>query len=187
MTTNSTNELISHGLDTIKNVRNTQIKVQGTYKALDGVVTMLATAESIFILVKDTYELQTDASRKQIEAAIRLIQKLDSIFTKPTGSSMKPSQHRLKDDNSYDTQLNDIYSRFDGALQQVSLQVLGITVGLSGSQEEGYRVAFNTLNETNTKVRQVFGENLAFMDFLLQRQMVQQTGTLCALAVCQSN
>ncbi|KAL7789092.1 hypothetical protein V8C37DRAFT_386633 [Trichoderma ceciliae] len=172
-TINSTGELICRALDTIKQVQNAHAKVQGTSKALDGVMKQLATAERFLALVKDDRGLQTDAVRKQVEAVLALIRESNSILDNLIGFPSKLLQHKLKDGDHKDRQLTDIHDRFDKALQQIALQVSAVTIGLSGSLEEGYSVAFNVLSDTNTKVKQVFGVNLALMDFLQERQMVQ--------------
>ncbi|KAK5989284.1 hypothetical protein PT974_10795 [Cladobotryum mycophilum] len=160
-------ELINRTLDTTKHIRDVRIKVQGSSGE---------TAESFLVLVRDAHGLQTAAVGKQVGAIVGLIQELESILDELADRSLSNNflRHKLMDGDDYDSQLKDINSRFEKAIGQVSEEVVEAPVGLSENHPEGYRVAFNVPNDTNNKVNQVLKMNLALMEYLQKRQMVNQ-------------
>jgi hypothetical protein len=85
--------------------------------------------------------------------------------------------HALKTGDKEDRELQGILDRLDRARDGLVVRILVAQVGVVGNLQDGFRVAFGVLTETNEKVRQVLGTNLALMDRLGPRA-VQQTGTL---------
>ncbi|EHK20859.1 uncharacterized protein TRIVIDRAFT_213285 [Trichoderma virens Gv29-8] len=169
---NTTTEFINDALNKIKHARSTR-ETLGSPKALDTVVKQLTTAESVLALVRDNSVLQTDAVRNEVKTVLSLARESDLIFD----GLIKVASHRLPSilkATSFNEQLKGIHTRFDKALQQASSQILGVAVGLSGSQEDGYLVQFNTLSDINERVKKVLQKNLALMDFLQAQQKVQE-------------
>ncbi|KAK5993963.1 hypothetical protein PT974_07401 [Cladobotryum mycophilum] len=175
-TITSIDDLISRELDTVKEIRNTREKVEGTSQALDGVFMQLATAESVLAQVRDDHGLQTAAVGEQIKAVLDIIQDLKTVVRKlkpPKSPFRKLSRHKLNDDDPYNEQLNNIHNRFDKALHQVSLQISEVTVNLEETLE-GRGVALNIRTHTNTELNEMFGTNPAPMNFPQEQQMVQR-------------
>lgn len=84
--------------------------------------------------------------------------------------------HALKSGEADDKSLTDILSRLDNARSELHTRISVIHVGLSGNLQEGYRVAFNILEDTNNKVKQVLGLNLTLAERLRNRDLRRAGG-----------
>ncbi|KAI1322069.1 hypothetical protein F5Y16DRAFT_404851 [Xylariaceae sp. FL0255] len=62
--------------------------------------------------------------------------------------------------------LQGILGRLDRARDLLCVRIQTAQVGLEGNLQDGFRVAFDVLTETNNRVQQVLGINLALMDRL---------------------
>lgn len=85
--------------------------------------------------------------------------------------------HALKSGDKDDNELQGILNQLDRARNELSLRISVAQVGLLGNLQDGFQVAFGVLEQTNTRVHQVLGINLALMD-LVKDQALQQTGML---------
>ncbi|RYC80224.1 hypothetical protein BFJ63_vAg16891 [Fusarium oxysporum f. sp. narcissi] len=61
------------------------------------------------------------------------------------------------------------------ARNELGLRIQVAQVGLLGNLQGGFRVTFNVLEQTNTRVNKVLGINLALMD-IVKNQALKQTG-----------
>ncbi|KAI1325821.1 hypothetical protein F5Y16DRAFT_254213 [Xylariaceae sp. FL0255] len=74
--------------------------------------------------------------------------------------------HALKIGDKDERDLQEILGRLDRARDLLSMRIQTAQVGLEGNLQDGFRVAFDVLTETNNRVQQVLGINLALMDRL---------------------
>lgn len=97
--------------------------------------------------------------------------------------------HALSAGDGEDKQLQDILSRLDRAQGDLTMRITATHVGLTGNQNEGFQVAFAVLQETNARVQQVLGINLALAE-QLQAMSLSQTSNhhfLCAKLKLMTN
>jgi len=86
--------------------------------------------------------------------------------------------HALKSGDREDRELWEILDRFDRAKAELVLRISVARVGLVGNLQDGFRVTFDVLTETNDKAKQVLGINLALMDRLRDRALQQTDGMI---------
>jgi hypothetical protein len=172
----------------IQQIRQAREKVKGTSNTLDNVSKQLESLVRSLILVKEEEKLQTAGVTQQVMAVITIGEELKRFLGSLTAEqSRKPVSQflrALRSGEGDDKQLEEILDRLDRARDELTLRILVAQVGVVGNVEDGFRVAFNVLLETNERVKEVLGVNLALVDRLKDRSP-QQTGTRIAATYCK--
>lgn len=166
-----THGMIEQALDKIDNIRSIKETVMAN-QYFHGVETQFSKAENYLKAIKSINGLKMHDFSIEVEAAIEILQKCESIFGKLPSSSMDPSRltpGQLGDER----QLRPMQGILDEALQKISSRVLNTPVGLT----EDYHVKYGVLYETNDKVNEVFGNNLALVDFLEKESLIDKKDT----------
>ncbi|KAL6890817.1 hypothetical protein GGI43DRAFT_414866 [Trichoderma evansii] len=172
-TMSSTDESIQNALKSVDYIRSVwkNLKSKVPYGAsVESLVTKLSKAEGFLNLITDANGLPNSDFRIELGAIATNIQDSKLLFDQLVDPQTPP----LKlENNSYVEQLKSKDSQLDTILRQLSPKVLKAPVGLQvlgGS----YSVALGVLKRTNAMVRELLGENLAIMNFLMDRKMIEQ-------------
>ncbi|EXK76698.1 hypothetical protein FOQG_18567 [Fusarium oxysporum f. sp. raphani 54005] len=141
-------------------------------KHLDAIVESLS-------LVREEERLQTARVELQGKAitdvATELRSFLDNLAARQREKTVSQFFHALKSGDKDDKKLQGILDQLDRARNELGLRISVAQVGLLGNLQDGFRVAFGVLEQTNTRVNKVLGINLALMD-IVKNQALQQTG-----------
>lgn len=132
-------------------------------------------------LVREEERLQTARVELQVKVianvATELRSFLDNLAARQRGKAVSQFFHALKSGDNDDKKLQGILDRLDWARNELGLRISVAQVGLLGNLQDGFRVAFRVLEQTNTKVNEVLGINLALMGIVKNRAL-QQTGQI---------
>ncbi|KAK7571480.1 hypothetical protein V3481_018692 [Fusarium oxysporum f. sp. vasinfectum] len=109
------------------------------------------------------------------DVATELRSFLDNLAARQREKAVSQFFHALKSGNKDDKKLQGILDQLDRARNELRLRISVAQVGLLGNLQDGFRVAFGVLEQTNTMVNKVLGINLALMD-IVKNQTLQQTG-----------
>lgn len=170
ITMSRTHVLIDQALENINEIRRVGQDAKAN-EDFEEVNTQLSIAENYFSAIKHIDGLQTHDFSTDIEAAIVVLQNCESLFKKLPRNSMKQNQVTIEQIR-YEKQLKPMQGLLDEALQKISSRVLNTPVGLT----ENCHVRYSSLYETNEKVKEVFGNNLALMEFLEKENMIDKQG-----------
>lgn len=147
--------------------------------SVESLVTKLSKAEGFLNLITDGNGLPTSDFPIELGAIAVIIQDSKLLFDKLVDA--QTPQLKLEND-SYVEQLKSKDSQLDTILQQLSQKVLKTPVGLQ-VLGESYSVTLGVLKRTNAMVRELLGENLAIMNFLVGRKMIEQKGKSFSIAI----
>ncbi|KAJ4157885.1 hypothetical protein NW765_017772 [Fusarium oxysporum] len=163
----------------IQEIRSARGRVQGTSETPDNVSKHLDTIDESLSLVREEVRLQTARVELQVKAitdvATELRSFLDNLAARQREKAVSQFFHALKSGNKDDKELQGILDQLDRARNELRLRISVAQVGLLGNLQDGFRVAFGVLEQTNTRVNKVLGINLALMD-IVKNQALQQTG-----------
>ncbi|EXL39138.1 hypothetical protein FOCG_18242 [Fusarium oxysporum f. sp. radicis-lycopersici 26381] len=170
----------------IQETRSARGRVQGTSETPDNVSKHLDTIDESLSLVREEVRLQTARVELQVKAitdvATELRSFLDNLAARQREKAVSQFFHALKSGNKDDKELQGILDQLDRARNELRLRISVAQVGLLGNLQDGFRVAFGVLEQTNTRVNKVLGINLALMD-IVKNQALQQTGQTGMLAI----
>ncbi|TVY62473.1 hypothetical protein Focb16_v004218 [Fusarium oxysporum f. sp. cubense] len=169
----------SWGTCRLREIRSARGRVQGTSETPDNVSKHLDTIDELLSLVREELRLQTARVELQVKAitdvATELRSFLDNLAARQREKAVSQFFHALKSGNKDDKKLQGILDQLDRARNELRLRISVAQVGLLGNLQDGFRVAFGVLEQTNTRVNKVLGINLALMD-IVKNQALQQTG-----------
>ncbi|EXM13644.1 hypothetical protein FOTG_17918 [Fusarium oxysporum f. sp. vasinfectum 25433] len=171
--------IISAVFTVIQEIRSARGRVQGTSETPDNVSKHLDTIDESLSFVREEVRLQTARVELQVKAitdvATELRSFLDNLAARQREKAVSQFFHALKSGNKDDKKLQGILDQLDRARNELRLRISVAQVGLLGNLQDGFRVAFGVLEQTNTMVNKVLGINLALMD-IVKNQALQQTG-----------
>jgi hypothetical protein len=134
--------------------------------------------DSTLSLVKEQERLHTASVGRQLQAIIEVAKELKDCFDKikveQERHAIKRFFHALKAGDKDDVELAAIFDRLDRARLELVLRISLAQVGLIGNLQDGFRVAFGLLQETNANVKQITGHDLALAVRVKDKQ--PQTG-----------
>lgn len=140
-------------------------------------------------LVREEERLQTARVELQVKAitdvATELRSFLDNLAARQREKAISQFFHALKSGDKDDKKLQGILDQLDRARNELGLRISVAQVGLLGNLQDGFRVAFGVLEQTNARVNKVLGINLALMDIVKNRAL-QQTGQTGMLVIAQN-
>jgi hypothetical protein len=161
----------------VREIRTAREKVHGATKVLDDTSQQLATLERSLGLVEEEQSLQTADVAQQVQVITGIAEEmkawLDRLAIEQQKKPAAQFMRALKSGDREDRELQKIFERLDRARGELILRISAAQVGLVGNLEDGFGVAFDVLTETNDKVKQVLGINLALMDRLRDRAPLQ--------------
>ncbi|KAF5256312.1 hypothetical protein FOXYS1_13215 [Fusarium oxysporum] len=171
--------IIGAAFTVIQEIRNARGRVRGTSETLDNMSKHLDAIDESLGLVREEEKLQTARVELQVKAitniATELRSFLDNLAARQREKAVSQFFHALKSGDKDDKKLQGILDQLDRARNELRLRISVAQVGLLGNLQDGFRVAFGVLEQTNTRVNKVLGINLALMDIVKNRAL-QQTG-----------
>ncbi|PCD20293.1 hypothetical protein AU210_016179 [Fusarium oxysporum f. sp. radicis-cucumerinum] len=169
--------IIGAAFTVIQEIRNARGRVQGTSETLDSVSKHLDAVDESLSLVREEQGLQTARVELQVKAitdvATELRSFLDNLTARQQEKAISQFFHALKSGDKNDKKLQGILDQLDRARNELGLRISVAQVGLLGNLQDGFRVAFRVLEQTNTRVNKVLGINLALMDIVKNRALQQ--------------
>ncbi|RKL04137.1 hypothetical protein BFJ70_g17222 [Fusarium oxysporum] len=171
--------IIGAAFTVIQEIRSARGRVRGTSETLDNMSKHLDAIDESLSLVREEERLQTARVELQVKAitniATELRSFLDNLAARQREKTVSQFFHALKSGDKDDKKLQGILDQLDRARNELGLRISVAQVGLLGNLQDGFRVAFGVLEQTNTRVNKVLGINLALMD-IVKKQTLQQTG-----------
>ncbi|VTT77010.1 unnamed protein product, partial [Fusarium fujikuroi] len=169
--------IIGAAFTVIQEIRNARARVRGTSETLNNMSKHLDAIDESLSLVREEEKLQTARVELQVKAitdvATELRSFLDNLTARQQEKSMSQFFHALKSGDKDDQKLQGILDQLDRARNELGLRISVAQVGLLGNLQDGFRVAFGVLEQTNTRVNKVLGINLALMDIVKNRALQQ--------------
>ncbi|PCD20348.1 hypothetical protein AU210_016215 [Fusarium oxysporum f. sp. radicis-cucumerinum] len=167
--------IIGAAFTVIQEIRSARGRVRGTSETLDNVSKHLDVIDESLSLVREVDRLQTARVELQVKAitdvATELRSFLDNLTARQQEKAMSQFFHALKSGDKDDKKLQGILDQLDRARNELRLRISVAQVGLLGNLQDGFRVAFGVLEQTNTRVNKVLGINLALMDIVKNRAL----------------
>lgn len=121
--------------------------------------------------------LRTASVLQQVGVIVDVAEELKSYLGRLQANQQRKAVpkfvHALKSGDEDDKELEGVLNRLDRARDELNLRISVTQVGLVGNLKEGFRVAFDILMETNNKVKEILGRNLALADQLKGRSLQQ--------------
>ncbi|EXL39768.1 hypothetical protein FOCG_17620 [Fusarium oxysporum f. sp. radicis-lycopersici 26381] len=171
--------IIGAAFTVIQEIRSARGRVRGTSETLDNMSKHLDAIDESLSLVREEERLQTARVELQVKAitdvAIELRSFLDNLTARQQKKAVSQFFHALKSGDKDDKKLQGVLDQLDRARNELGLRISVAQVGLLGNLQDGFRVAFGVLEQTNTRVNKVLGINLVLMDIVKNRAL-QQTG-----------
>ena len=163
-TVSSVVALLGTAIALIQQVQKAQDAIKGTSETLENITNQLNTLDTTLNLIKDQERLQTANVGQQVRATIEVTEDLRDLFDKIKSEQQRKAItqffHALKSGDKDDKELAKIFDRLDRARLDLVLRISLAQVGLIGNLQDGFRVAFGVLQETNQNVKQVLGRDL---------------------------
>ncbi|UQC87345.1 uncharacterized protein CLUP02_12849 [Colletotrichum lupini] len=165
--------LIGALLKTIQEIQKARERVKNAPKRLDEISVLLQVTSQTASLVREEPRLQTPAVIHQLEILNTIAEELKQLLKKLDKKSRKHPLRKLaravRIQDADDTELANITNRLSDAKAELGTRMLVIHIGLTGNLEDGFRVMLKVLEEINSKVFHVLGENLHLIDRLRSR------------------
>ncbi|KAJ9419048.1 hypothetical protein FOXG_16109 [Fusarium oxysporum f. sp. lycopersici 4287] len=169
--------IIGAAFTVIQEIRSARGRVQGTSETLDNMSKHLDAIDESLGLVREEEKLQTARVELQVKAitniATELRSFLDNLAARQREKAVSQFFHALKSGDKDDKKLQGILDQLDRARNELGLRISVAQVGLLGNLQDGFRVAFGVLEQTNTRVNKVLGINLALLDIVKNRALQQ--------------
>jgi hypothetical protein len=163
----------------MQQVQKARDSINGTSTTLENIAKQLNTIVSTLNLLEEQERLQTASVGQQLHALIEAAEELKGFFDKIKAEQQKKAIkqffHALKSGDKDDIELAGIFDRLDRARLELVLRISMAQVGLIGNLQDGFRVAFGVLQETNKNVKKVLGRDLDLAIRVKDRQL-QQAG-----------
>jgi hypothetical protein len=145
----------------------------GIPATLDNVSKQLNGIEESLTLVRDERNLQNLAIEQQLEAIAKVAEDLRQFYDRLSlvqqRSSTSKFVHSLRVGDREEKELEGILKRLDTAKSDLTMRILVAHVGVVGNFQNGFRVAYNVLAETNSNVQRVLGVNMALLELVESR------------------
>jgi hypothetical protein len=163
----------------IQQVQKARDSINGTSRTLENITKQLNTLVTTLSLLKEQERLQTASVGQQLQAIVEVAEELKDFFDKIKSEQQRKAIrqffHALKSGDKDDIELAEIFDRLDRARLELVLRISLAQVGLIGDLQDGFRVAFGVLQETNKNVKQVLGRDLD-LAIRVKDKLPQQAG-----------
>ncbi|KAH7003955.1 hypothetical protein EDB82DRAFT_532345 [Fusarium venenatum] len=148
--------LIDAALRIVQEARKARHRVLGIPTTLDNVSKQLDSIEESLTLVREERNLQNLAIEQQLQTITQ--RSSTSKFIR----SLRVGDHEEKS-------LEAILKRLDTAKGDLIIRILVAHVGVVGNFQDGMRVAYNELAETNANIQRVLGVKMALWERIENR------------------
>ena len=174
-TASSVVALVGTAFTLFQEIRKAREKIRGAPRALHDISEQLESLEKSLGFVRAEEGLQTAGVEQQVRAITKVADELKSSLDRLAAEQQRKAVaqfiHAVKSGDKDDRELQAILGRLDSARDELVLRISVAQVGLMGNLDGGFRVAFNVLTETNRRVNEVLGINLALVDWLKTRSL----------------
>ena len=165
----------------IQQIQAARESVRERPKKAKNVSTQLEILAQSLHLVREETRLQTTDVEQQVSVIVAIAEELkgfyDRLQVEQKRNAILSFVQILYSGNKHDKELGEILGRLDRAKDDLMLRISVTLVGLVGNLKDGFHVAVDVLMDTNSRVKQALGTNLALADRLKGRTP-QQIGTL---------
>lgn len=147
----------------------------GIPATLDNVSKQLNSVEDSLTLVRDERNLQNLAIEQQLQTIAQVVEELKRFYDRLSLVQQKSSTsryvHSLRVGDREEKDLEGILKRLDTAKGDLTIRILVSHVGVVGNFQDGFRVAYDVLAETNSNVQRVLGLNMALLELVRNREL----------------
>ncbi|KAL6921407.1 hypothetical protein ACHAPO_004892 [Fusarium lateritium] len=165
--------LIDAALRIVQEARKARHRVLGIPTTLDNVSKQLDSIEKSLTLVREERNLQNLAIEQQLQTISQVADELkqfyDGLSLVQQRSSTSKFIRSLRVGDREEKGLEAILKRLDTAKGDLIIRILVAHVGVVGNLQDGMRVAYNELAETNANVKHVLGVNMVLWERIENR------------------
>lgn len=138
------------------------------------VATQLDSIYQSLSLVRDERPLQTAKVEQHCVVIIGIANELEACFDRLQSGQQHGSVRRffsaMKNGDKDDAELSEILLRLDRAQNELVLRISVAQVGLTGNLNQGFKVSYDLLMDTNRKCQKILGTGLQLASQLQSRQ-----------------
>ncbi|RGP63045.1 hypothetical protein FSPOR_8845 [Fusarium sporotrichioides] len=157
--------LIDAALRIVKEVRKARHRVSELPTTLDHVSKQLNSIEESLTLVREERNLQNLAIEQQLQTIAQVAEELRQFYDRLSlvqqRSSTSKFDRSLRVCDREEKDLEGILKRLNTANIELTTRIIVAHVGVVGNFQDGLRVAYDVLAETNSNVQRVLGVNMA--------------------------
>lgn len=166
--------IVTNILQAIQIVQTARDRVRGKSKTIKQVTTQLDSIYQSLSLVRDERALQTAKVEQHCVVIIGIADELKAYFDRLQSGQQHGGVRRffsaMKNGDKDDAELSDILVRLDRAQNELVLRISIAQVGLMGNLNQGFKVSYDLLMDTNRKCKQIIGTGLQLASQLQGRQ-----------------
>lgn len=126
-------------------------------------------------MVEAEPQIQTVAVEGKIRQIVTVEEELQTFFhclqAEQARGPVRQYMHALTSGDEDHEQLAKILTRLGNAKAELHLRISVVNVGLVGNLQDGFQVAWRTLERTNTLLRHGLGVTLALVERLSNREL----------------
>lgn len=166
--------LVTNVLQAIQLIETARDRVRGKSKTIKNVAIQLDSIYQSLSLVRDEKALQTASVEQHCVVIIGIADELKAYFDRLRAGQQRTTVRQffsaLKSGDKDETELAGILERLDRARNELVLRISVAQVGLMGDMNQGFRVAYDLLMDTNRKCKKILGTELQLATKLEGRQ-----------------
>lgn len=166
--------IVTNVLQAIQLIESARDRVRGKSKTIKQVATQLDSIYQSLSLVRDERALQTAKVEQHCVVIIGIADELKAYFDRLQSGQQHGSIRRffsaMKNGDKDDAELSEMLVRLDRAQNELVLRISIAQVGLVGNMNQGFKVAYGVLMDTNRKCKKILGTDLQLASQLQGRQ-----------------
>lgn len=163
-TTSAVVGLLGTAIAVVQRVQQARNTIRERSQTLENIAKQLSTLDSTLSLVKQEETLQTKSVEEQLNVIVEVGKELEIFFERLKEEQRKKRIRQffraLESGDRDMAKQEEIYARLHRANNDLALRISVAQVGLIGNLRDGFRVAFDVLQDVNKHVRRVTGHNL---------------------------
>ncbi|CAM1501758.1 Fc.00g037420.m01.CDS01 [Cosmosporella sp. VM-42] len=156
--------LVSTALAFIQKIRKTRDGMKDGPKTLNELSTQLNDVSDSLRFLKQEPRLQVDIVEKQIILIVQITKEMNVFFEQleaaQSKAKLRQMTHTILSGDREEKELVGLINRLSNARQSLILRVSVVHVGLTGTADDGFMVARDTVLEVNKKMERVLGTQL---------------------------
>lgn len=166
--------IVTNVVQAIQLIDTARDRVRGKSKTMKQVATQLDSIYQSLSLVRDERPLQTAKVEQHCVVIIGIANELEACFDRLQSGQQHGSVRRffsaMKNGDKDDAELSEILLRLDRAQNELVLRISVAQVGLTGNLNQGFKVSYDLLMDTNRKCQKILGTGLQLASQLQSRQ-----------------
>lgn len=165
---------MSNIVQAVQQVETARARVRGKSQIIKNVSVQLESISQSLSLVQDEKNLHTASVEQHCMIIIRIADELKAYFDRLTTEQQRHTMRQffsaLKAGDKDEVELAEILERLDHARNELVLRISVAQVGLMGDMNQGFRVAYDVLMDTNRKCKKILGTDLQLASQLQGRK-----------------